>query len=189
VLPALATVQDATDYGYTLPPATADALLSRASTRVRRAAGQPITASTSTVQLKVDDDGLTLPAPPVTAVTAVAQINDDDTTTALIRGTEWFWDGERLTFASCLVTRAQITYTHGYQTIPDDIVELVCEIANRLGAVPADVEGLLRQRSIDDYAETFATEAIAAAGDLLPSELGVIARIFGEPDVWVVKSK
>jgi hypothetical protein len=181
-------VQDATDYGYTLPPATADALLTRASTRVRRAAGQPINASTSTVRLKTEPSGLTLPAPPVTAITTVAQVHPDDTTTVLTRGTDWFWDGERITFASCLVTLAEITYTHGYQAIPDGLIELVCEIANRLGAVPADVEGLLRQRSIDDYAETFATEAIAAAGDLLPSELAVINQFFGESDIQVVQS-
>jgi hypothetical protein len=188
-LPALATTQDAADYGYTLPPDTASALLTRASTRVRRAAGQPITQSTSTVRLNPDRNTLVLPAPPITAVTAVSQVNLDGTLTALTEGTDWIWDGDAITFASLTVARAEVTYTHGYATVPDGLVELVCQIANRLSATPDGTEGLLRQRSIDDYSETFATEAIAAAGDLLPSESAVIDSIFGDPDVKMVSSR
>ncbi|MCG6499459.1 hypothetical protein [Kitasatospora sp. A2-31] len=180
-LPPLATSADATAYGYTLPAADADALLARASARIRRAAGQPITASTSTVRLAEHDGVVTLPGPPVTAVASVVAVACDGTTSAL---SWWCWDGDQLT-VPCGTGQVEVVYTHGYTVVPDGVVELTCSVAARFGAAPAGADGLLRSEQIDDYSRTFATEAIAAAGDLLPGERDALADALGTPQAWM----
>jgi hypothetical protein len=184
-LPPLATQADAAGYGYSLPPDTADGLLARASTRLRRAAGQPITSSTSTVRLPVEDGTVLLPAPPVTAVASVLGV---DCTGATYTLACWSRQDTVIT-VPCGTTEVEVEYTHGYPTVPDGIVELACAIASRLAATPADAEGLLRSRSIDDFSETFATEAIAAAGDLLPGEREALEDALGTPEVQMARSR
>ncbi|MGJ5898552.1 hypothetical protein ACSCBZ_42440 [Streptomyces niveiscabiei] len=182
-LPPLATGADATTYGYNLPPASADSLLARASTRIRRAAGQPITASAVTVQLPVEDGKVELPAPPVLEVQAVSSVDETGALTAL---TGWWWDGEHL-HVGCQI-RVQVTYRRGWDTLPDGIVELTCQVADRLASTPAGLAAGLRERAIDDYREVYATEALQATGDLLPSELAALQRELGVRCVWVVSS-
>ncbi|MEV7358202.1 hypothetical protein [Kitasatospora sp. NPDC091276] len=184
-LPPLATQADATAYGYSLPAATADALLARASARIRRAAGQPITSGTSTVRLTAHDGTVTLPGPPVTAVSSVLEVDGTGATTAV---PWWRWDGERITIPHG-VDQADVVYTRGYSTVPDGIVELTCSVAARFGATPAGADGLLRSEQIDDYSRTFATEAITAAGDLLPGELEALEAALGTPEAWMTRSR
>jgi hypothetical protein len=183
-LPPLATTADATAYGYTLPPADADALLNRASVRIRRAAGQPITPSVVTVQLDVEDDAVVLPAPPVVTVQQVQAVAPDGTLTTL---TAWVWDTDRLRVPACSATRIQATYQRGWQVVPDGIVELACQVANRLSLTPAGMDIGVRSRTIDDYSETFAVEQMDVAGDLLPGEETALKRELGAPPAaWVV---
>jgi hypothetical protein len=184
-LPPLATEADATSYGYTLPSGSAAALLSRASARIRRAAGQPITPSIVTVQLGTGDGGkVELPAPPVLEVQSVSSVDDAGALTTL---TGWWWDGEQLRLPSC-TDRVQVTYQRGWDPVPDGVVELACEVADRLSATPAGMAVGLRERAIDDYREVYAAEAIQAAGDLLPGELTALQRELGARCVWVVST-
>jgi len=186
-LPPLATQSDAVTWGYTLPTATADALLARASVRIRRAAGEPITPSTVTVELPVERLAVLLPAPPVVTVQTVSAVADDGTLTAL---TGWRWDGERLLIPQETVTptptRVQVVYQRGWTVIPDGVVELTCQVANRLSLTPAGMDVGVRQRTIDDYSETFAVEQLDAAGDLLPGEITALRRELGAINVWTV---
>lgn len=186
-LPALATQADAVALGYTLPTATADALLNRASVRIRRAARQPITLSTVTLELDVDRYTVLLPAPPVVSVTSVSAVACDGTLTAL---TGWRWTGEALLLAPLTIplpTRVQVVYQRGWPVVPDGIVDLACQVANRLALTPAGMDIGVRQRTIDDYSETFATEQIDVAGDLLPGEVTALQRELGAvTGVWVV---
>lgn len=183
-LPPLATVADATAYGYSLPAASADTLLARASARIRRAAGQPITASTVTVQLAVDGRRVELPAPPVVEVQAVAAVDPDDGTISTLTG--WWWDGECLRLADCDTRRVQVTYERGWNPVPDGVVELTCQVANRLAVTPIGMDAGIRERAIDDYRETYAAEMTQSAGDLLPGELTALERDLGCRGVWVV---
>lgn len=186
-LPPLATPADASAWGYTLPSADASALLSRASVRIRRAAGQPITPSTVTTQVDAEDGTVTLPAPPVVTVESVRSVDPDDGTLATITG--WWWDGERLHLPDCSAYRVDVTYQRGWTVTPDGIVELTCQVANRLALTPDGMDVGVRQRSIDDYSETFAVEQMDVAGDLLPGELKALARELSAPaSSWVVKS-
>lgn len=182
-LPPLATVADATAYGYSLPAESADALLGRASTRIRRAAGQPITPSTVTVQLAVDGKRVELPAPPVIEVTTVEAVACDGTTSVLAG---WWWDGEYLRLADCGTSRVQVTYERGWNPVPDGVIELTCQVANRLAVTPIGMDAGIRERAIDDYRETYAAEMTQTAGDLLPGELTALQRDLGERCVWVV---
>lgn len=183
-LPSLATEADATGYGYSLPSGSAASLLARASARIRRAAGQPITPSVVTVQLAAEGGCVELPAPPVLEVQSVSSVDD---TGALIALTDWWWDGEHLRLTSC-PSRVQVAYRRGWDPLPDGIVELACGVADRLATTTPGLAAGLRERAIDDYREVYATEAIQAAGDLLPGELAALQRELGARCVWVVGS-
>ncbi|WP_327378008.1 hypothetical protein OG393_31025 [Streptomyces sp. NBC_01216] len=55
--------------------------------------------------------------------------------------------------------RVRVTYSHGEADVPDDIVDIVLELASMNLANPEN----LRSVSIDDYARTFASETIGNA--------------------------
>ncbi|MFJ8154814.1 hypothetical protein [Streptomyces sp. NPDC094468] len=181
--PPLATAADAVAYGYSLPAESADALLARASARIRRAAGQPITPSTVTVQLAVDGGVVDLPAPPVLEVQSVSSVAEDGTLAPL---TGSWWDGERLRLLTCFADRVQVTYRRGWDPVPDGVVDLTCSVADRLSGTPRGMESGIRQQTIDDYSVTYASEAIQYSGDLLPGELTALQRELGGRCVWVV---
>lgn len=185
-LPALATQADAAAWGYTLPSGTADVLLARASVRIRRAAGEPITPSTVTVQLAVERRIVLLPAPPVIAVLAVQAVAADGTLSAL---TGWVWDGEKLNLPYPAILpepcRVQVTYTRGWTVVSPGIVELTCQVATRLSLTPPGMDVGVRERKVDDYSEVYAVEQLDIAGDLLPGELTALRRELCPIEVWV----
>ena len=55
--------------------------------------------------------------------------------------------------------KVRATYSHGYNQVPDDIVDVVLDLATMNLANPEN----LRQVSIDDYQRTFASETIGSA--------------------------
>lgn len=125
-LPPLATIADLEDRlgrsFSTDETARAYALLDDASAKVRAYTRQQITESTSTDRVRTRNGVVRLPQRPVTAVTAVA----DTLATAL----DAVWDGGeqlRLYFDGYV----DVTYTHGYATVPDDIVTVVAGVAAR----------------------------------------------------------
>ncbi|MEV6124382.1 hypothetical protein AB0M23_28395 [Streptomyces sp. NPDC052077] len=187
MLPPLATPADAESYDYSLPPGRAEALLARASARVRRAAGRgAITAQTSEVRLPVSRGTVTLPGSPILSVSGVRAVGADGSPGEQIA---WVWGGdERLAVPHHLVAQVDVTYRHGFEVLPDGLVELVCQVAFRLSQQPAQGEGMLRTASVDDAAFTYASEQIAAAGDLMPGELQALKSALGTPGTWVVKS-
>lgn len=69
--------------------------------------------------------------------------------------------------------RIQVTYSHGYPTIPDDLVGLCLDVAQALFTNPMG----LRSMSIDDYTETRATELLGAGTvESIRARLGATAR-------------
>jgi hypothetical protein len=181
----LATTADAEQYGYALPEADADSLLARASVRVRRAAGQPITPSVVTVEVRPESLSVQLPAPPVIEVQTVDIVAEDGTATTL---TGWRWDGTYLLLPHhCHGLRLRVTYRRGWNPVPDGVIELVCSVADRLAGTPKGMDVGIRSQTIDDYSVTFAAEQVQASGDLLPGEVTALRRELGAvPDVWVV---
>lgn len=187
-LDPLATQADAETYGYTLPDGTAEAFLARASARVRRAAGQPITPSVVTLQLTPESRKVELLAPPVIEVQTVSTVNDDGMTAAL---TGWWFDGTYLRLPhqhSHCRTDLEVTYRRGWEVLSAGLVELVCQVAHRLSVTPVGMDAGIRQQAIDDYSITYASETMQVAGDLLPGELTALRAELGSRTVWVVST-
>jgi len=184
MLSPLATELDADRFGYDLG-GRAGSLLDRASARIRRAAGQPITSMTSTVRLPVEQGEIVLPSPPITAVVSVAGISCAGVVAAV---TGWCWDGgDRV--GGVAADRAEVTYTHGYPTIPDELLDLVCAVAERLGQTTAGMAAGVREEAIDDYRVVYAAEAVSTASGLLPGELAALAEFVPTGEVAVVRAR
>lgn len=55
--------------------------------------------------------------------------------------------------------RVRVLYSHGYTTVPDDILDIVLDLATMNVSNP----GNLRDEAVDDYKRTFASETIGGA--------------------------
>lgn len=80
----------------------------------------------------------------------------------LTRGWPWWWTGAQTwPFRPLGVWQptVRVTYSHGYQVVPDGIVSVALDVAQSLYSNP---EGL-RAQSIGDYSETYASELLGAA--------------------------
>lgn len=132
-------------------------ILKDASSVVRNYTGQEFTAGTSTAKrLRVRRGTVTLPQRPVTAVSAVVSSAGepvlyqwDGFDTIATSGNvpdAWAW----VPFTGLGSRVVDVTYTHGYAAIPDDIINVVCAIAIRaLGRKPED--SALASESIAGY--------------------------------------
>jgi hypothetical protein len=166
-----------------LDPATAAVALAAASGVVRGRTGQDFTAVVAdTVVLDgMEDQWLTLPQRPVTAVTAVA-IN------GVTQGAlSWWLSGSRLyrwrgwnralvssasTAFGLAPTLITVTYDHGYDEIPDDVKGAVLAIAADIVTNPA---GLVSE-NIDDYTWRRSESPAGTAAGVL---LAAVVRRYG----------
>lgn len=185
----LASIADAARLGYTLPAGREMEMLARASARLRRAAGRPISSTTSTVRRRVEGGTVTLPGGPITAVSAVVRLAEDGGATL----TGWRWDGmEHIHCIPLWCGDVNVTYVHGFATLPDELLDLVCSVAVRLSATEdaAGMEAGIRSEQIDDYSVTYAAEAVQTAGGLLPGECEQLAAFLGSsPGAYVVRPR
>lgn len=157
-----------------------DAVLADASAAVRSYTGQDFTASTTTERLRVRRGSIVLPQRPTSAVAAVEDLNAN--------GLPYQWDGlDRLLLTisnldsfsfvpwSRPIAVVDVTYTHGYDPIPDDIVGVVCSIVTRaLGRRPEDAG--IQQESIAGYSYTVGSAAAQGGFGMLPDEKAVLDR-------------
>ena len=185
----LASPADAARLGYTLPEGREMEMLARASARLRRGAGRPISSTTSTVRRRVEGGKVTLPGGPITAVSAIARLAEDGGATL----TGWRWDGyEHIHCIPLWCGDVNVTYVHGFATLPDELLELVCSVAVRLSATDdaAGMEAGIRSETIDDYSVTYAAEAVETASGLLPGEEDELAKFLGSsPGAFVVRPR
>lgn len=164
MLEPLASAADAADYGITVTAAG----LARASARIRGHVRQRITYGTSTVTLPASDRRL--PERPVVSVESV--VSEDGT--ALVAGTDYELVGDRVDTAR--TDRLTVTYTHGLGTLPDDLVELVCTVAARMGGMPAELQAGVQQQGAGPFQQTYGWDAYKAASGLTEGEKQVLAR-------------
>lgn len=179
---ALATVADAASFGYVLDPVTGPGYLNRASTRVRTYTGQTIS--------RVLDDVQNIPVRNLVAL--MPQLPADKPTVVKFDGvtflenSAWYWDPiqERLCGINPYITSAnfsgwwwrhndryvEVTYDHGYVTVPDTIKEIVCSIAFRMAKTPDAAEGGTRQEGAGGVNITYASEALSSGANLTSSE-------------------
>lgn len=174
----LASPADAARFGYSLPEGQEMEMLARASARIRREAGQQITQTTSTVRLTAWRGHVSLPSPPVSAVSEVLRVLHDGTTEPF---DGWLFDGVNRVNRVC--GDVIVTYTHGFDPLPDELIDLVCSVASRLGATPSGggMEAGIRSESIDDYSVTYAAESLQMASGLLEGEVSSLHSILGSP--------
>ena len=162
-LAALATAADlanALPDDQPLPDGDLDHALAVASYLVREAAGSAISSVTSTVTLPAPwGEFLYLPKP-ITAVTSVA-VEGAAVTGYKIRVDHLYL---KAGWANQDGDDVEVTFTHGYATVPGDVVDLTVQIAlewlaysNEGGGSTAGIQSV----KIDDAAETYTVEHAA----------------------------
>lgn len=182
-LPPLATAADLAAAGATGSTEAMDLALRRASARVRRYTRQDITfVADDTVELSGGERILRLPQYPLIVdgshsltVVEVADFGGIEWTAVedrdysrlgneLTRGYPWQaptrlmgwpWNRPQGVWAP----KVRVTYSHGYDEVPDDIVDVVLDLATMNLTNP----GNLREVAIDDYRQVFASESIGGA--------------------------
>lgn len=177
---ALATIEDLLTRMTTTPdPDRAAAVLDDASAAVRAYCGQAFDRATTTDRLRFRRGRLRLPERPVVEVDTV-----EDVAGATVAAT---WDGlDQLaltTSAAYWETNGSpswdrvvdVTYTHGYETIPDDLVAVVCNIAARSLGVPPEAAPLSGE-TITNYSYTIGPVGAAGPIGLFDDERAVLDR-------------
>lgn len=157
------------------------AALDDASAAVRAYTGQSFDVATTTDRLRMRSGVARLPQRPATAVTAVQAVTGGPLA--------FFWDGaERvylqhlglIPYVNYLVPEAMrelvdVTYTHGYATVPPDVLAVVCNVAARtLGSTPD--EGALTGVTLDGYGETYGSVGAAGPVGMFDDERVVLDR-------------
>lgn len=154
----LASMSDLIDRGIGWGDIFVQSVLVAASDAVRDAAGVAISRTTSTITIGgTTSRSLLLPGGPVVSVETVLVDGDPVTDWRLVDGQLWRscrWSSRSEP------SSVTITYTHGYDPVPADIVQLVCTLtAAGLAAVKDGVGGRrgVTSVAIDDYRESYAT--------------------------------
>lgn len=160
---ALATVRDAAMLDLIV---TYGALM-RASARIRGHVGQQITRGTSTTVLPRSNRRL--PQRPVVSVTSVL---DEDG--VALDADAWELQGDRI--VTDYQGRLTVTFEHGLSVLPDELVELVCSVAARIGGMPAELISGVQQQGAGPYQLTYGWDAHKAASGLTQGEKDVLDR-------------
>lgn len=171
-LPALATTDDLeARLGRELTAeeaGRAEAILADASAAVRSYTRQEFTSRESTVRLLPRDGRLLLPQRPVTAIDSVEDIDAnavsfewDGLDEIRIRG--FVGDGFEVDLLDPYRARPiDVTYTHGFAEVPDDIVSVVCSVALRALSRAGEDSGFTGER-LGNYSYTLASPAGVSA--------------------------
>lgn len=158
----------------------ADALIGDTSANISGYTGQTFTEDTTTARLRLRQGFVILPQRPVTAVDSVEDVHGNSLS--------FTWDGvDRVYLASQVldsfgwepylhpIRHVDVTYDHGYETVPADVVGVGCSVVLRaLGRVPTD--GAVVSESIDDYSYRIGTTGAAGAFGFLPDERATLDR-------------
>lgn len=158
---------------------TAELVLDLVSAAIRSYTGQTITEATTTDRIKVTGGRVRLPQRPVTEVDTVASIAG---TPLLVT-----WDaGPQVWLSSCLPvangpgyrnapTYVDVTYTHGYATVPYDIKAVVLQVAGRAFGATADTTAV-QSEGIGGYNYSIGAAAAQGAVGFLAGERAVLDR-------------
>lgn len=145
--------------------ARADALLGDASAMVRSYTGLDFTvAEDDEVTLRGQGGMIRLPQRPVTEVSKVIAIGGDGAPDVTL--IDWIWDGIdqiRIGEGSFVINLPaiwwdddgypgtyRVTYSHGYEQVPADVVAVVCGMASRTLTAPT-MAGGVRSETIGPY--------------------------------------
>lgn len=168
-LPPLITAQQLADRMGSAPdPTRVDAAIADASATVRAVSGQIFTRDTTTDSLRARCCGyVRLPQRPVNDVIDVYSPSGDPI--------DWGWDGLERVVVLWAYDVVLVSYDHGYDETPDDIVAVACNVAARtLAASPANAG--ITQRSITNYSESFGPVGAAGPAGLFNDEKAILLR-------------
>jgi hypothetical protein len=146
-------------------------LLQDASATVRNYCRRDFTSDETTMRVRVRNGKIRLPNSPVTAVSSITDMDGNDVTFT------WY-SGSTIDFTSTPLNAwelngsirpqwVDVTYTHGYDQIPDTVIAIVCRLAATALDTPAEDAGT-QSESIAGYSYT--RGAIAASGGLFGEE-------------------
>lgn len=158
------------------------AVLRDASAAFRRAAGnQIISQETSTISVAPYGGRIRLPQYPVTAISSVVNTASQAVTFVWYLG--WYevvvdssallnsWEIEPFRYSTPTVP-VTVTYTHGYDPVPDDVIGVVCSLATRaLGQTP-DAGGIV-QEALGGYSYSVGSAAAQGGFGMLDSERAI----------------
>lgn len=160
------------------------ALLSDVSAAVRSYAGQTFTQEETAALLPIRNRAVRLPQKPVTAVASV----EDGLGNALVF--TWLTGDDRIALASSSylnawelyirpsgtrLAKALVTYTHGYETTPDDVLGVVCSVVGRALGVSPTQAGITSE-SITNYSYTIGSAAAQGPFGLMIEEKKILDR-------------
>ena len=178
---SFATPEDlATFLEHTVDTARAELLLEQASAAIRSYTNTTFDLMTTAVRTVVAADHAKLYLRPVITVTSVAKVNPDLTVAPI---TGWVFDGidtiyglnqmrwitnpfsvaTAYPYLYPIPTTAEITYTHGYATVPSDVKAVCVGMAGRVYETPA--AGAITMEHIGDY--SYKVAEIRGEGRLL----------------------
>lgn len=199
--PALATVEDIEGSDSFTPAQLASAhdTLERASTVVRAYCARAFTLDSFTTRIRARGPWLYLPQKPVVSVESVKIIVFG---TPLIT-VGWLWDGmdrvwlgnlgivenlseELLQVARYGVEVAEVAYTAGYTTVPDEIVTVVASVAGRALLMP--VGGVVTQQAVGPFSYSIATWAKGGPLSLADAEKSILAPFRRSTGTWEMRS-
>jgi len=178
----LATVEDVEALGVT-PGTVTDEMLEQASARFRSEAGHAITAQEYVQVLRPSGTLVKIPRTPVTAIDAVRMLALDGTAGEQVVG--WSFDGIDLIDLSGLTGdvwlngpyrwqgNVQVTYTAGYDPIPEDVRWAVAAMVKR--AVEAGTAGVVSE-AIGDYSRSFGGYTASGAFSMTSDERATARR-------------
>ena len=193
-LAPLATAADLSDRNIDITDATAvSAQLESASSAIRDAAGATITKQTSTVTLWTDmSRRVELPARPVRSVTSVMLDG-----VLLVAGVDYWvrgsclWSERPWQQSHVIPSELVVTFVHGFDEVPADIIDLTCALAG--AGLAAIAEGFkahtgVVSESIDDYRVGFTTgeDAVASVMELPERTKDALRKRFGSGGASVV---
>lgn len=192
-LQALATIEELqTRLKVTIDDeARAGAVLDDVSAHVRAYTGQQFTLGATTDLLARSRRGIVrLPQRPVHTVSAVTDTNDnpllhtwygDDRLQVSVNLPDAFaWEPWRQS-----PNLVKVSYEHGYDEIPAEIIGVVCQVAGRaLGVAPE--ESGISQESIAGYSYSTGTAAAQGAFGLLPGEKAIL-DLHAHPHMAVIQ--
>lgn len=142
-----------------------DVMLEDASALVRRYTRQTFSlVEDDEVVIRAQGGEIRLPQRPVAAVSSVSAVGGNGLPDIPL--VDWLWDGldlVRLGEGNAVINLPEawseddaypgtyrVTYTHGYETVPADVVRVVCAVATRTLTAPSMVGGV-RSESIGPY--------------------------------------
>ncbi len=143
----------------------ATAWLNDASAMFVQRAIQKFEVSESTVRLFPRDGIVRLVQRPVIEVTSVTDID----------GTEidFTYDGHQSIYELGTYSPVIVTYDHGSDTIPDDVVAVVAGMVVRTLLIPDDAAAGIQQQSVGPFSQSYANWAIGRQVLMSPSDIEV----------------